>query len=158
MYFAYASIWGCGSFYHYGEANESMTWKTDLGKTRGFLKYFCWHLFPVGKFLMMHVDSSASQTDDSDPRRTIAAAINFFLMQAWLIFSQVCLGIFKIKLCWGLGRVHLCGQPAWVGRLQPRAYFNRIGSGSDSPRGKQPRPFLYSFCLFFSPFSVFSCL
>ena len=44
---------------------------------------------------MMHVDSSAFQIDDSDPRRTIAAAINFFfLMQAWANFLSGVLGDF----------------------------------------------------------------
>lgn len=87
--------------------------KNRLRKDQRVLKFFSCHLFPVGKFLMMHVDSSAFQIDDSGLRRTIAAAINFFffLMKAWLIFSQVCLGVFKITFCWWLGRVLLCGQP-----------------------------------------------
>lgn len=51
--------------------------KNRLRKDQRVLKFFSCHLFPVGKFLMMHVDSSAFQIDDSGLRRTIAAAINF---------------------------------------------------------------------------------
>lgn len=51
-------------------------------------------LFPVAKFVMIHVDSITFQIDT--PRRTIATfkIFFFFYTQDWLIFSQVCFGGF----------------------------------------------------------------
>ena len=49
--------------------------KNRLRKTREVLTFFSCHLFRVAKFLKMCLDSSAFQIDDSDPQRTMAAAI-----------------------------------------------------------------------------------
>ena len=74
---------------------------------------------------MMHVDSSAFQIDDSDPRRTITAAINFFFFNASLAnFLSSVLGDFLDKILLGAGEgtslraTYLSGQVTAKGLFQ----------------------------------------